>query len=146
MSRPMSRRAFTLVELVVVISMALLVVPVVWGMHASWDRQVALGHWQLAVADGLATAAEEVALDARRGPRIPGEVLAFQHGPCTIRYTVEEGVLRREPSPGCGPATGLATGLQDLRAVEGGVELDFVRVLDAGRQRRIAAFLPVEGP
>lgn len=143
----MSQRGFTAVELAIVLSVAAVLVPVVYGFVAHTEDQTQLGHWHLDSAVGLRTAAEELGLDARRGEALDGDEVGFQVGGCAVRYRVNDASsLVRDAPEACGGPRGLATSVESVAWGRGGVELVFARTLRPGRVHRTTAFIPVSRP
>ncbi len=142
----MSRRGFSLVELAVVLTLTAVLLPAVYVFSRTMEDRTARGLWHLEVADGVRAVAEELRRDAHTGEILPGGGLAFTVDGCEIRYQVEHTVLVRQASDACGGDRGLATRVQTLRRVPGGLELVFVRALRADRPHRSTVFLPLETP
>jgi prepilin-type N-terminal cleavage/methylation domain-containing protein len=133
---------FTLIELMIVLSCAAIMVPAVYRLARHAEDQSELGHWQLDVAEGIRTIAEELAADARRGPPID-EGVGFTFGVCDPRYAVHDAVLVR--SSGCREDRGLSRFVESIAWTHGGVEVVFARRLRPRRVRRTTVFIPVEG-
>ncbi len=141
----MTRRGFTMVELAIVLSISVLLIPMVYAGAQAIEEVHELALWHLRSADQLHSVAEELRLDERGGERQPGATLAWQRGTCRVVYRVDEhGVLLREASVACGGTRALATGVTTLAAVEGGVELELTHVLRPTRQERTHLFIPLE--
>lgn len=143
----MSRRGFTVVELAIVLSISIILIPLVYsGVHAIAETH-ALGLWHLHSAEQLRTVTEELRLDARAGAAVQGTPLTWRRGACLVSYRVDEhGVLSREADEACGGTRALATGVTALDPVEGGVELELTRILRPTRREHTRVFIPVEEP
>lgn len=143
----MNQRGFTAVELAIVLSVAVFLVPIVYGFVAHTEDQAVLGHWYLEAADGLRTVAEEVASDARHGVPLGGEEVGFTVGACEVRYRItDESNLVRDTSEACGGSRGLATFVESVSWAPGGLELVFARRMRRERIHRTTAFVPVQRP
>jgi len=107
----------------------------------------ALGLWHLQTADELRSLTEELRLDAQSGAALEGEEVAWSRGDCTVRYRVDpRRVLRREAPEACGGSRGLATNVDQLRRVVGGVEIEFARRLRPTNEQHTTVFIPLGTP
>ena len=138
----MSRRAFSLVELVIVLSVLAVVVPLVWRRMSEGEDQRALAFDHLETADEVRTVAEQVGLDGRAGERLVSSPLAFRIEGCEVSYLVEDSVLRRD-GPACGGSRALARGVESLTRVPGGVDVVFALALRPDRVDLQTVFIPV---
>ncbi len=135
-------RGFTLFELVIVLTIGALLVPIIWAFGTRVQDETALGRWQLEVANGVRTIAEELGDDARAGEPA-GDAVGFLSDGCAVSYRVAEGdLLLRE---GCGEPRGLSRFVESIAWSEGGVDVTFARVLRPRRVHRTTVFIPVEG-
>lgn len=139
----MSRRAFSLVELMIVLSCLAIATPVAWGLMAKLADNRALALDQLATAQELRTVADALQLDRRAGQRVAGEALSWQLGACTVRYRLDGTTLLRDAGPACGGTQTLATGVERFEVAPGGVHLTFARAVRPSRVQRTPVFLPV---
>lgn len=144
----MSRRAFTVAELAISISILAIVVPLVFHTATGWEENHALALWHVQTADSLRTVTEELRLDAWGGEVLEsgeGE-LRFERGDCIVRYAVDPaGTLVRRAVAPCDGTRALARGVSSLERVPGGVEIVFSRVLRPSRVHRSRVFVPLEG-
>jgi len=142
----MSRRAFTLAELAICLSVAALITPIVFHFGSALQDQHAIGLWHLQSADGVRTFAEELRLDAHRPGRLADDGVGWTDGSCEIRYRVTDArVLVRDAPADCGGSRAIATDVQTVSHVPGGVEVTFLKRLRPDRETRATVFLPVEG-
>ena len=137
----MGRRAFSLVELVIVLSILAVVVPLIWRLVSQGEDQRALALDHLETADEVRTVAAQVGLDTRAGERIGGP-LAFRIDGCDVSYVVDATVLRRD-APTCGGSRALARGVESLTRVPSGVDVVFAFALRPNRIDRQTVFIPV---
>jgi len=136
------QRGFTAVELAICLTIATVLVPLIYVFAANLEDQAAVAEWQLDVAASARTVAEELRLDARSG--VPtGDTVGFLSSACLVRYEVEGGALVRDAT--CGGRRGLASTVESIAWTSGGVQIGFARVLRPGRVVRQAIFFPVEG-
>jgi len=136
------KRGFTLVELSVNLTVAAVILPLIYALARGVEDRVTIGLWHLETADGVQTVAESLRADARTGRLAPGEEPRFLRDGCAVVYRVdEEQVLLRE---GCGTTEGMARFVASVARVEGGVELHFARPLRPGHIERSVVFVPVE--
>lgn len=143
----MNRRAFTLVELVLVLSVLSLVIPMIYAMSRSLEDRAAQGLHLLEAADAVGTTRAALRLDASRGALTTSGPVGFELPGCTVLYTVDDaGVLVREGARGCAPPQGLARGVLAFERIEGGAELVLLQRLRPGRVLKDRVFLPVEAP
>jgi prepilin-type N-terminal cleavage/methylation domain-containing protein len=139
----MTRRGFTLVELMIVLSVLTLVTPLVWilATRAADNRDLALD--QLSTAQEVRTVADALQQDRRAGQRWAGAPLGWRRGDCTVRYHLEGTTLIREAGPDCGGTQALATGVERLEVTSSGVHLTFARSVRPTLVHRTPIFLPV---
>lgn len=137
------QRGFTAVELAMVLTIATILVPLVYTFGAKLEDQATHAEWQLDVADSARTVAEELALDARLGAPTPE--VGFDRGACQVRYAVAGAALVRQASADCGGTRGLAATVEAIAWTPGGVDVTFARVLRADRVARTTLFIPVDG-
>lgn len=138
------QRGFTAVELALCLTIAAVLVPLVYMFGARLEDNAAVAEWQLDVAESARTVAEELRLDARRG--LPtGDTVGFLSGACLVRYEVTDSALVRAAGEACGGSRGLAGTVESIAWVAGGVEVVFARVLRPDRAVRQAVYFPVEG-
>jgi hypothetical protein len=132
-------------ELAIVLSVGVILVPLIWTFSASVTDQTTLGRWQLEAAEGVRTIAEELRLDARAGePTADG--VGFQVQGCEVRYRVLEGArLVRHAPADCGGSRGLSRFVESVGWSPGGVDVTFARTLRPHRIHRTTVFIPVEG-
>lgn len=141
-----ARRGFTLLELAIVLTVTALVLP---GLYLHWrslEGQLALAHWDVSTAEQVRTVYEELARDARLGQLAP-QALEFRlRGSCASATWEVSGARRltRAAPADCGGVRTLATGVEALRRVRGGVELDFAFEVRPDLVERRTVFLPVE--
>ncbi len=128
----MRSRGFTAVELLIVISIAAILLPIVYSIAARYEDEVAVARFQLDVADAVRTVSEELRTDAR------GD------GACDPKYVVRGRALVRTST--CGPDRALARWVHALEPTPGGVNLVFARPLRPHHERRVSVFIPVEAP
>jgi prepilin-type N-terminal cleavage/methylation domain-containing protein len=136
------RRAFSLVELAVVLAVMAVLSPIVYAAIRGWEEQRDLAAWHLRSAGELADIAEELRIDARLGYPLPGAV-GFQRAACSVTYLVRGRTLVRE---GCGRSTGLARDVARATWAPGGVEVELVRRLRPDAEVRVVTLVPVETP
>ncbi len=136
------QRGFTAVELAICLTVASVLVPLIYLFAANLEDQAAVAEWQLDVADSARTVAEELRLDARRGVPM-GDTVGFLSATCIVRYEVTDTALVRDAT--CGGRRGLASMVESIAWAPGGVEVGFVRVLRPSRMHRQTVFFPVEG-
>lgn len=142
----MNAKGFSAIELSVVLSVAAIMIPIVYQFAGHIEDQSRLGHWLVESADGVRAISEELRLDATRGLAAEDSEVAFVVGECHVRYVVnDEAVLVRQATDACGGARGLATAVEQFSWSPGGVEIVFVRPLRPGRAHRTSVFIPVEG-
>ncbi len=141
----MNERGFTALELSIVLSIGVVLIPIIHSFGLHTEDQWTLGSWYLDAADGVRTVAEELALDAARGvPSTDG--VGFQIGECAVRYVVnDESKLIRQASEACGGVRGLSAFVESVSWSPGGLDIVFARRLREDRVHRRAVFLPVEG-
>ena len=142
----MRQRGFTLIELVIIVTIAAVLVPIIYSFAWHAERQVILSQWNLEVADAVRSVAEELRLDARAGRLLDGEELRFERDDCTVAYAIREHSLIRQGGPRCGGDRGLARSASSLLRVPGGVDLTFERALRPDQVHRTTVFIPVGGP
>jgi len=139
-------RGFTLLELVIVLSLGVILVPIMYSFGSYMDEQRALATFHLDVADGTRTIAEELRADARTSKVMAGEGIGFLRGHCEIRYVVnEDSVLVRRAADACGGARGLSHRVESIVGSRGGVDVTFARAMRPDRAVRTTIFIPVEG-
>ena len=140
------RRGFTLIELAVVLSVAAILVPLVWILGTQVVDQVTLGRWQLDAAEGVRTVAEELRVDAREGTPT-AEQVGFRVGTCDVRYVVTgASALVRQATADCGGSRGLSRRVESIAWSPGGVDITFARTIRPRRVHRTTVFIPVAGP
>ncbi len=114
------KRGFTLVELTICLSIAAILVPVIYQLHSTLVERGELARWQLETADAVATVGEE--LRACGALELDDEVL-YTAGSC--------------------PRRALARGVSELTVLPSGVEVRFVRRLRPGVEHARPVFFPV---
>ncbi len=143
----MNQRGFTMIELAIVITIAAIMLPLLYGFAWHVERQLALAQWTLEAADGVRTLSEELRLDARAGKLAQGPDLSFEREGCSVRYTVDEArVLVRTAPDACGGTRGLVRDVGSLVVEPGGVEVTFERALRPDQVHRTSVFIPVGTP
>ena len=143
----MTRRAFTLVELSVTISIVAVLVPVIYGLALAVEENHALALWLLRCADDLRTLEEELQADARRGTLLDGPLPAWNEGSCEVRYRLDDaGVIHRDAPPACGGSRALASGVGVFERQAGGVVVVFRAPLRPTHIEQASIFLPLEVP
>lgn len=141
----MNQRGFTAVELAIVLSIAVLLVPIAYQFLTRLDDQVALAAWELDAADAIRTVSEQIRLDARGSAR-SAEGVGFVRGSCRMAWTVTDAGSLVRHAPGCGGTVALAAHVESLSWSEGGLDLTFTRSLRPGQDHRFSVFLPSEAP
>lgn len=132
----MTRRGFSLVEMVLVLSVLLVVVPLVYRRIAQHSDEAAHQRWQFEVAESTRTIAEWLAAD--RAAQAHGGL-----GACSPRYVVGGAqVLTRDVSDACGGALALARQVESFEPVAGGVVVTFVRPVRPDEAARVEVFVP----
>ncbi len=142
----MRRRGFTLIELAIVLVIGTLLVPIAWTWFTRQEDQARLTRWELEIAQALPTLSEELREDAWRGVAVGGEEITFRRADCTVQYRVEARALVRVAEASCGGTRALATHVESLRPIAGGVEVVFSRTLRPERAGRRTGFLPWGSP
>lgn len=137
----MSRRAFTLVELAICLSLLIILTPMVYRYALDITDRLEVARWHLATADAARTVAEALQQDARRGP-LASDAVQFAQDGCTVRYAVEERALVREDS--CAGRQTLARGVEAVSREAGGVSLRFSLPLRVSRIQQQDVFVAVE--
>ena len=140
----MSRRGFTLIELMIVLACAAVIAPLVYSFSASVLDQFTLARWHMQATMGVRAVSEDLQLDARLGQAAAGDAVAFASKGCDVRYVVtDDATLVRAAAESCGGTRGLARHVESFLWVDGGIELRFARTLRPDRTRRTTVFLPV---
>jgi len=123
------RRGFTLMELAICLSIAALLLPLLFlhGRNISESHERAL--FQSEATAALRTVSEELRRDAH-GHRLAaqGPVRFEGHG-CTIDYVVRDRVLSREATDACGGRRALAREVVELERAPHGLVLRLSRPL-----------------
>ena len=140
----MRRRGFTIIELAIVISISAILVPAVYLFARTLEDQQAIGLRHLEVADQTRTLAEALGAD-RRGLHFSGPTSLKLEGPspcAPVEYSLTPArtVERRD----CSGTTTLATQVQSLGHVAGGVAIAFGFEKRPGLVLRTELFIPVE--
>jgi hypothetical protein len=138
----MKARGFTMVELSAVLACATVLLPVLWTFWWEHERAVRAVDWELQLAEAAPRISEAMAEDRRLGPALPGGEVGWAGGTCSVSWVVEEGALVRRPTAGCGPSLAYAHGIEAIRWVEGGVDVDFVLRQAPGRAERRSLWFP----
>ncbi len=144
-----SYSGFTLIELVIVLTISTIVVPIVFAFGRHLQDQTTLGHWHLETADAIRTVAEELRADARAGEPAPisGDAVAFTDGDgCTATYRVAADDAALIRSSTCEPDRGLSRFVESIAWSAGGVDVVFARAVRPARTHRATIFIPVESP
>lgn len=143
----MTRRGFTLVELAFCLTVAAILVPLLYALARGMEDRASIGLWHLETADGVRSFADALRDDAQGGVIADGAGFEFLKGECTFRYRVDgRSVLVRETDAGCGGSQAIARSVDSVNRVPGGVEVVFARALRPGRAERSVIFLPLEAP
>ncbi len=142
----MNQRGFTMVELAIVVSIAAILLPLVYSFAWHLESQRALVQWNLEVADATRSLNEELRLDRRAGGLVAGPALRFDRPTCPAEYLLVDQTLVRRADAACAGDRGLARNVGSFERVDGGVELIFVRALRPEQVHRTTIFLPLEAP
>jgi type II secretory pathway pseudopilin PulG len=134
---------FSAVELTICIAILAVLVPLVWRFALAAEDRSALALANEETAAAMRTVSEELRLDARRGPPLPGEVAWAE---CDVRYRVDDGVLVREATGTCGGPRALARRVASVTRTSEGVEVVFSTVLRPDHARTTTLLVPLETP
>jgi len=142
-----SRRGFTLMELAICLTILAIVVPMLYAFGRNMEDRTALGLASLETADSTRTIAETLRLDARGARWTDATAVQLTRASgCTVAYSVQDGVLTRNATEGCEGPPALASRVESITRVPGGVEVVFRQARRPGPTEgtRVAVRIPVE--
>jgi len=120
-------RAFTLVELAVVMAVSAGLVPLIYAGWRQIEHAQVRALQNITAATSTRTVSEVLRRDLSQGAFVSGEDVAVRL-PCgTVRYVVVDHVLRREGDGACGGTQAIAQRVSSWRRLHDGVEMTFSR-------------------
>lgn len=132
----MRNKGFTLVELVIVLSIMVILTPIVYGFYRSYEVEYLRSLTLVEAARAMRTVSEEIRRDLQ-SLQLGGEggvVLSGRECP-RVEYLVEDRVLLRRASAACGGDRGLARNVLSLRRDGREVTIEFGRQVRPGLSR-----------
>ena len=143
----MKRRGFTAIELAIVLSISAIVIPAIYLFGRGVEERRAIGLWHFEVADEVRSLSEALKSDRRQLTFAPRGSLhlsgADDCGGVDYLLTPAHALVRRTAA-GCGGERTLATHVEALTHVPGGVAVTFALETKPQREARTEVFIAVE--
>ncbi|MEW5848175.1 MAG: type II secretion system protein [Myxococcota bacterium] len=139
-------RGFTLMELMITISVASIIVPALFILLRGLEGQHRQALFALNGAEAAQVVFAQLRSDLRTRRLTDGPRVELRGGTCNVQYVVVEGTLvRREAGNGCGSDAPVARGIEAFVNVGGGLVELTTQPEPSNKPRIFKAAFPAEG-